>query len=284
MVLLTIHRTSSIFTATPSSLSSMAPFSNFISFLFFTTLLLSLQINARQSQFFSKVTHAENNGQEKELSNKEEPLNKPEKEPLFVPETDNNYGLHGHESGQFPPRTTIDTAAAATITTTTYQPYKTESEEEMNKYTKNKYSYYNKDAYNTNQNDFNNNNYFNKDAYGGNQNELGNTRYTYGVYNSMSNQNNNNNYYNNNAANRWNNGEKQGMSDTRFMEGGNYYYDVESEKYGSTRGFKSKNWENSWVYFGRPNHIPNSYENSNSMEGYQNQEFKFEANKNDFDP
>ena len=75
----------------------MASFSNVFSFLFFTTLLSSLQINARDSQFFSKVAHA-NNGEETQLLNKEETVSKAEQEPVFVPETDNSYGLYGHES------------------------------------------------------------------------------------------------------------------------------------------------------------------------------------------
>ncbi|XP_061341594.1 protein E6-like [Gastrolobium bilobum] len=288
----------------------MAPFSNYISFLFFTTLLLPLQIIARDTQFFSKVTHFNNNNnnnvKETELPNKEESVtNKPEKQPVFIPETKNSYGLYGHdESSQLPPTTTTTTTnAAPSTTTTTYQPYKTEFED-----TSNKYSNYNNDAYNTDQNEFSNTNnkYYNKDVYGGHHNELSDTKYTEGGYNYMGNQHSNHKYYpnnnaandryyyknnnynaaknrysnnnnNNNAANNRYNGERQGMSDTRFLEGGKYFYDVNYEKYNptlygdSSRGVNTNNWYNN---------RGNYYGNNN---GYQNQE-EFEDEQNDFEP
>ncbi|XP_061344580.1 protein E6-like [Gastrolobium bilobum] len=285
----------------------MAPISKFIPFLFLTTLLLSLQINARDSQFFSKVSHVNNNFKETEVPKNEEPLKKPEQQPVFIPETENSYGLYGHESGQNPPTTTT----TPTPTPTTYQPYKTETEEKFNKYPNKNYYNYNKDFYRTNQNEMSdtrlagtpssNNNYFynNKDAFGDKQNQLSDTKYTEGGYNSMENQNKKKKYYyNNNAANDKNSfqnnavnnkyyGERQGISDTRFMEGGKYFYDVDSEKYnptlygGSSRGVNSENMVNNRGYFGNNN--VNSYEKKNSMEGYQNQE-EFEDVQEDFEP
>lgn len=279
--------------SSPLPLPSMAPFSNYISFLFLTTLLLPLQIIARDSQFFSKVTHFDNNNnnvKETELPNKEGPLNKPEQQPVFTPETENSYGLYGHESSQLP----------STTTTTTYQPYEAEFQH-TSKYP-NKYNY-NNDAYNTNQNELtntrltgtgyrNSEKYYNMDAYGGNQNELSDTKYTEGEYNSMGNQNNykkyhyNNNAakdrysYNNNVANNRNNGEKQGMSDTRFLEGGKYFYDLNYEKYNPTLyGDSSRgvNTNSNW-YNNRGNHYGN-----NNNNGYQNQE-EFEDEQEDFEP
>ncbi|XP_054802959.1 protein E6-like [Prosopis cineraria] len=301
-------------------MSTMASsFSNCISLLLLTSIFMSLQIHARDSQFFSKVTHVTiptttNKGvKETELPKKEEPVNKPEQEPSFMPETESSYGLYGHESGQFAPTTT-------TTTTTTYKPYKTEFEQHTDKYP-NKY-YYNNDAYNTNQKQFtntkltgtgySNNNYYNykTDAYGGNQNEFSsmenqnNQKY---YHNNAANDryfdNNNNavndkyfhnnyaaknNYYsNNNAANNRYNSEKQGMSDTRFMEGGKYFYDINAEKYDpalygdSSRGVNARSWENNRGYFGNNN--AKSYENTNSFEAYQNQE-EFENEPEDFEP
>ncbi|KAG5010651.1 hypothetical protein AAZX31_07G185800 [Glycine max] len=375
----------------------MAPISKLIPFLFLTTLLVSLQVNARDSQFFSKVTPLNNNIKETEVPKNEGQVNKPEQQPVFTPETENSYGLYGHETGLHPPTTTITNAAPYT-TATTYKPYKTTTaEEDTAKYSNNNNFYnFKKDAYNTNQNelsettrltgtsytnnnnDGNNNNYFynGKDAFGkqnelsdtkytevgynnmenqnsnsnyfyngkdafGKQNELSDTKHTEGGYNNMENQNNNNNYfynskdafgkqnelsdtkyteggynsmenqnnnkyyynndntangkyfYNNNdaannryyktkAVNNNYNDERQGLSDTRFMEGGKYFYDVNSEKYnhptqygGSTRGMNSENWSNNRGYFGN--------NNVNSMEGYQNQE-EFEDDQEDFEP
>lgn len=240
----------------------MAPLSNYISFLFFTTLLLPRQTLARDSQFFSKLTHFNNNNNNKEtevVPKKELPVtNMPqEQQPAFITETKNSYGLYGHDS-----------------------------ETENNKY-------YNNDAYNTK--------YHNKDVFVNNQNELSDTKYTEEGYNSMENQNKNN-YFNNNAANEryyhnnnnnnnYNNdvanndmyhGEKQGMSDTRFLEGGKYFYDLNYEKFNptlyddSSRGVNNNNWYNN-----RGNN--NAYQNHGNYNVYQNQQ-EFEDEQNEFEP
>lgn len=283
----------------------MAPISKLISFLFLTTLSLSLQINARDSQFFSKITPIKDNNNVREVPNNEEQINKPEEQPVFTPETENSYGLYGHESGLNPP-------------STTYKPYKTTTEEEFNN---NNNFNFQKDGYNTKyQNEFsdtrlaansyttNNNNYNKKQ-----QNEFSDTKFTEGGYNSMENQNQNENnkyYYNNNAATGnekyyFNNnnapndrysfknkavskgykGERLGMSDTRFMEGGKYFYNVNSEKYNPTTVYEgqgssnSENWYDNKGYFGNNNNNVNK----NSMEGYQNQE-EFEEDQQEFEP
>ncbi|KAK7246461.1 hypothetical protein RIF29_41329 [Crotalaria pallida] len=264
----------------------MAPFSNYISFLFLTTLLLPLQIIARESTFFSKVPHSINNNnvKETEVPKKEGPENKPEEQPVFIPETENSYGLYGHESTQLP--------------STTYEPYEKEFQH-TSKYP-NKYHHHNynkNDAYYSNQNDElsntrltgNYNNYYNKDAYEGNQNELSDTKYTEGEFNNMENQNNNykkHYYYNNNGANNMYNGEKQGMSDTRFLEGGKYFYDVNYEKYNnptlysdSSREVNTHRHSNNW-YNNRGNN--NNYYGNNNNNGYQNQE-EFEDDQ-EFEP
>ncbi|KAK7369065.1 hypothetical protein VNO80_11099 [Phaseolus coccineus] len=381
--------------STPSfslSHSPMAPFSKLIPFLFLTTLFFSLQLHARDSQFFSKVIPLNNNNNLKqtEVTNNEASLNKPEQQqPVFLPQTENSYGLYGHETGLHPPTTTTTNAALNTIPTT-FHPYKTTTTEEDNnnnnfhnfnskdafgkqnefsdtKFTEggysskenqnNNYFYNNNDAfgkhnelsdteggYNSKENQNNNYYYNSKDDFG-KQNELSDTKYAEGGYKSMENQNNNDNaankryysnnndnaaneryysnnndnaaneryysnnndnaaneryYYNNNkdstnnryyktkAVNNNYNSERQGLSDTRFVEGGKYFYDVNSEKYNnptqygdSSRGVNSENWSNNRGYFGNNN--VNSYENNNSMEGYQNQE-QFEDDQEDFEP
>ncbi|XP_027338992.1 protein E6-like [Abrus precatorius] len=272
----------------------MAPYSNYISFLFLTTLLLPLQITARDSQFFSKVTHFNeninnNNVKETEVANKGgKEINKAEQQPVFIPETENSYGLYGHDSNQFPPTTTTTTDA--------YHPLKTEFEDPT-KYTNNKY--YNNDAYNTRFAETGYNKYYNTDAYEGNQYELSDTKSSEEGYNSVGNhQNNNNNNqkyyynnnhnnyhannnrysYNNNAANNRLNGEKQGMSDTRFLEGGKYYYDIEAEKYNPTAlyGDSASRGVNTHNLY---NNRGNNYGNDN-YNGYQNQE-EFEDEQQD---
>ncbi|KAI4299426.1 hypothetical protein L6164_032889 [Bauhinia variegata] len=61
------------------------------------------------------------------------------------------------------------------------------------------------------------------------------------------------------------NGERQGMSDTRYVEAGKYYFHVPD----SPSGVNTKNWNNYKGYFGNNN--ANSFENNN-MERYQNSE------------
>ncbi|XP_004485829.1 uncharacterized protein [Cicer arietinum] len=260
----------------------MAPFSNYISFLFLTTLLFALQITARDSQFFSKVTHS-NNNKETEIPNKEEPItNKPDQQqPHFIPETENSYGLYGHDDSDQLPSTT----------TATYHPSKTQFED-TNKYNN---KYYNNDAYNTK--------YYNKDTFENNQNE-----FTDEEYNSMvEKQNNDQNYYNNNnnaasersfhtnnnhyhAANNRYNGEKQGMSDTRFLEGGKYFYDVNYEKNNNptfySDSFRGMNANNRYNNRGNNYDNNNEYYNHNkhgSYNAYKNQE-EFEDEQNEFEP
>lgn len=355
----------------------MAPISKFLSFLFLTTLSFSLQIHARDSQFFSKVTHVNN---VREIPNNETPLNKPEQQPVFIPETENSYGLYGHDTGLHPPSTTNTN----NVDPNTFQSYeKTSSHDEINdnkvnnyfnyqqdsynnkypnevsdtkltgtsytnnnNYDNNKYSSSSKDfsnkkfpeeGYNSNENQNNNNNNNNKYFYNNNNNKdsSSNTKFTEEGYNSMENQNNNNNkyFYNNKDAssntkfpeegynsmqnqndnnnyekynynnkvavndkynfksnNNYNNGERQGMSDTRVMEGGKYFYDVNSEeKYNptfngdSSKGVvNSENWYNKKGYFGN-NNVNNYENNKNSMNGYQNQE-QFEDDQEEFEP
>ncbi|KAG4949400.1 hypothetical protein JHK84_042859 [Glycine max] len=197
-----------------------------------------------------------------------------------------DYGLYGHhdESNQVP-----------STTPTSYHPYKTEFENSNNKN-------YNNDAYNTRFSETSyNNKYYNKDSYEGNQYELSDTKYTEEGYNNKYhnsyqnnynndaanekysyNNNNNKNYnahnnryntYNSNAVSRYN-GERQGISDTRFLEGGKYFYDVGTEMYNptnygdSSREVNTNNWYN------------NRGVNYN---GYQNQE-EFEDEHENFEP
>ena len=118
----------------------MASSSKLISILFLFALFC-MQIHGRE--FFSKIPSVNNNEKEtttipdtreqehetfipettqktSSLLNREEQstFEKQEQEPRFIPETQNGYGLYGHESGKFPPSTT-------TTTKETYEPYVT---------------------------------------------------------------------------------------------------------------------------------------------------------------
>ncbi|KAL5575367.1 hypothetical protein UlMin_017066 [Ulmus minor] len=207
----------------------MAFTSKLFSFLFLATLL-SHQITARESQFFSKVTN--NNGKDttrpEVIPVKETTTNPPNQEPNFIPETQNNgHGLYGHETntGEF---TNTNNEAHYTTTFEPYEPphtiykpyttpigsqhYSTESEENTN----------------------NNNYYYNSKNNENNQNNGFSNRLTGRGYTNTDNQNtyrngDNYQYYNNNGGgnNRYYNAERRGM--TSFMEDGKYYYDLNNE-------------------------------------------------------
>lgn len=253
----------------------MSPSPNYIPLLLFTTLLLPLHTIARDSEFFSKVTHF---NKETQIPNKEDSTttvtNKPEdQQPPFIPQTENSYGLYGHESDHLP------TTTAAT-----------NSEFENNN------KYYNNDAYNTK--------FYNKDPFANNQNELSDTKYNeqgYMNYNSMmEKQNNNERPFHNNNNNNYYNVEKQGMSDTRFLEGGKYFHDIYNEKYNPTmygdsysRGVNTNNWyHHKGNSYNSDNNGNNNgynngyYQNNNhgSYNGYKNHVNQFEDEQNEFEP
>ncbi|KAG8482188.1 hypothetical protein CXB51_026833 [Gossypium anomalum] len=262
---------------------------------FFLLALFSVEIHGRD--FFSKIPSVNTN--EKEVTNKEEQttLGKKEQEPRFIPETQNGYGLYGHESGQLPPSTTS--------TKETYEPYVTpvkyHPDEPYNSIpaskTNNKDSYFysktnaygnaeqqsearfnekgwtTKETNNYNGNYYNGNNeaLFTEKGWSTKENQNSNNYYngnneamfTEKGWSTKENQNNNN-YYNGN--NEYNNVEKQGMSDTRFLENGKYYHDVSSEnnyypnRFENSRGVGSRNEFNENRYMGKYNQNEEEFE------------------------
>ena len=322
--ILTIHSHTH---STPSKPLSMALPQKTLSFLFLAIFLLSHQIHARDSQFFSKVTNDINPKETTTTTTVVNPRNdnnnqkQVEQDPTFIPETQNNgYGLYGHESGQFPPsetehftttKTTTGTPYTTTSTTpvstyephttpttykpyttpttyepyttpTTYEPYttpvgrpyRTESEED-NKY--NNAQFYNND---------NKNSYY----YNNENEERSETR----GYNNYYNKRNTNNGGNDRSYNT----ERKGMSDTRFLENGKYFYDLNNEKHYDPNSYRKSSVgepiKNNWYnnnrgnnnYYNHNSANDRSYENNkNSFEGYQNQdEDQFQENDDEFVP
>ncbi|KAK8664710.1 hypothetical protein V6N13_084488 [Hibiscus sabdariffa] len=245
-----------------------------LSLLFFLFALFAIQIHARE--FFSKIPRE-----------KESPLSVPNKEeqqePRFSPETQNGYGLYGHEAGQLPPETNTNTKE-------TYEPYVTpvkfhpdepynmvpasknsntntkdsyfysksaeESTEKENlggeaRFTEkgwstkenqnnNNNNYYNgnneeamftEKGWSTNENKDNNNYYNGNNEY--NKNAYGESMFTEKGWSTKENNNNNNNYYN---------GEKQGMSDTRFLENGTTRTKRSSGRTRKSSSHEARNW------------------------------------------
>ncbi|CAH2034170.1 unnamed protein product [Thlaspi arvense] len=221
-------------------------------FFFFTTLvLLSTQINARDSYFFGKfhrespkdqtannvlpLETSEKTSVEESVPNKKEQ----EQEPTFLPESENGYGLYGHETT-----------------------YNNNNKEEFNN-NNNKEEFNNNNKYDEKFNgetfstpslseteESSYNNYDEKypkktESYDNNRynNEEFNNKYDENVKEESFPENNEEkrSFYNSNAYGTEleretpykgysHNLERQGMSDTRFMEKGSYYYDLYNDK------------------------------------------------------
>ncbi|XWS19635.1 hypothetical protein CRYUN_Cryun31cG0032600 [Craigia yunnanensis] len=285
----------------------MASSPKFISILFLF-VLFSIQIHARE--FFSKIPSVNNNERERttipdtreqehetfipettqktsSLPNREEESTFGKQEPRFIPETQNGYGLYGHESGKLPPSTT-------TTTKETYEPYVTpvkyhpnepyNSIPASNNNNNNKNTFYSKNPYKSTEQqnlgearftergwstkENQNNNYYNSNN--GEQQNLGEASFTERGWSTKENQNN---YYNGN--NGYNNVEKQGMSDTRYLEKGRYYYDVKNEN-----NYYPNQFENSRGVASRNEFNENRYNNM----GRYNQNQEFEESEEEFEP
>ncbi|XAR66497.1 hypothetical protein NMG60_11012763 [Bertholletia excelsa] len=264
--------------------------------LFLLALFFSLHAHARDSQFFSKVPTAitttttnHNSAQETlEVPSKGLRLNKQDQEPNFIRETQNGYGLYGHETGLLPPSTTART------------PLKEESDEPFPTSTNTNKDYYNQNAYatepqhmsdtrdmyrgytttftsNPNPNNYDN---YNKDAYVTDRQHMRDTRFMDTGYTTTNNYYNDANNYNNEEfrnsmfmdrgytipTNRYNT-QQQGMSDTRFLENGKYFYDLNLERNYPKRYQRSRGSAyNNQGYYGKNG---NPHEYSNSMENLE---------------
>ncbi|KAJ6292587.1 hypothetical protein OIU78_024713 [Salix suchowensis] len=255
----------------------------------FLLAIFSVQIHARESQFFSKVSAAvatpstttinNNNAQDKTLPTKEdEELSKQDLDPAFIRDNQNGYGLYGPESTQFPTTTKL---AGAPYTTTTYQPYKTQNQnqESSTNYptdttttttttTKPNTKYYSNNAYEEEQ-----------------QQNFGETSLEESGYTSTGNQNGNNYYYS--GANGYSNDEKLGMSDTRYLEKGKYYYDVNNENRNlNPNQYQLQNSRNNYNTGGyySSNNENSKYEYDNSMQKYDSQDGFGESKEEQYVP
>ncbi|KAA8524328.1 hypothetical protein F0562_010751 [Nyssa sinensis] len=207
-------------------------------------MVLALHIEARESKFFTKVTRDSSKSPTNNVNKiSEPPLLAPAPAPAVAePLKEYGYGLYGHESSEFPPTKT-------TTTTTTISDFENEIPTETLGSTKSYKEYNTGDAYNNN--GYSNNNYYNNNGY------------------SNYNNNNNNGYTTNNYNNNGYATEKKGMSDTRFLENGKYFYNVKTENYNGN-GYESvKENGNNERYYGNNNE--NTYE-FDTMEEYERQQ------------
>ncbi|KAJ0229374.1 F36 [Hirschfeldia incana] len=274
-------------------------FSTRSSIFFFTTLvLLSTQINARDSYFFGKF-HREspkdqypNNVLPLETSEKatvEESFpKKKEKEldPTFLPDSENGYGLYGHETtynnnkeefnnnnNNNNNKNDDEKFNGETFST----PSLSETEESYNNndqmYPKKTESYEN-NRYNNEE--FNNNNKYDdnvKEESFSENNEDKRSFYNSNAYGTESERETPYKGYSHNME------ERQGMSDTRFMEKGNYYYDLYNDR-NHGHFYRKHHQKIPSGYYSSPA-TENSYDQSYS---YGNNNYNSEEEKNFKDP
>ncbi|KAG8365507.1 hypothetical protein BUALT_Bualt18G0112200 [Buddleja alternifolia] len=243
---------------------------SFSIFLLLITLLSSLRTQA------SKVPNVN--------PNTKQPPNNQQQEPKFLPENEHPYGLYSQDSGHIPHSTTTpnDNPAATPATNVVpYDPapYVTEPAEERNSYTTNPNNnyYYNgaQNYYNSQQEEESSYQTYPANA---NNRKTNNYYYNAGRFRGGATLNSRDKYFNNGGG--ANNGydQPQGMSDTRSLENGKYFYDINTDMYSSNHPYEMLRRIGARNEY---NNMNNAYEfnGENSMGGYQNQdEFQDEVN------
>ncbi|KAJ4703531.1 Protein E6 [Melia azedarach] len=197
-------------------------------------------------------------------------------EPYTTPSTSNDVKYESYTTPiTSTPTGTFEPYNTPTTNTVNYEPYTTPTTSTVSTYAPYTTKAQTQESYNNNPNPYYyNNNYYNKNAFEAERESFGDSKFQHSGYTNLGNQNN---FYTG-----YNNGEKLGMSDTRFLENGKYYYDIQNERsyhpsqyQQSSRGVVTGNPFNSRGYNANNE---NSYE-YNSVEGYQNEENEFDELK-----
>ncbi|KAK8655294.1 hypothetical protein V6N13_107877 [Hibiscus sabdariffa] len=237
----------------------MASFAKPIAFFFFILVSSSFHVQARESKFFSKFIH---------LGAKISPLESPAVAPALAPtpapapamsptdigSQDPYYGLYGHGSGMFPPANEGVTTSNTPTTTSTFKNDLFAEELADERY---------ESGYEKNNNGYTMSNYDNNNNYKDNGYTLNNYEHNTDAYNGYET-------------------ERQGMSDTRFVEGGKYYYNVKRVNY-YPNGYEfssSKETNKNEGYYGN---TENSNE-FNSMEELENREDEYQERQEEYAP
>lgn len=200
------------------------------SVVFLVALFITSLAHARESQFFIKATketttqqipNQELQQQQQETPTKHRVDQQQVDEPDFIPETTSNgYGLYGHETGQLPPSATTVKSRIPykTATTTATVP----QESLYSNYEQNNNNNYEQYKSNNGENSY----YYTKDSYVTDEEKAAGLGNRYSTTTAA--QGDRNTYYG--GGNGYGNVKQEGMSDTRFMENGKYYYDVNNEE------------------------------------------------------
>ncbi|KAL3615104.1 hypothetical protein CASFOL_040765 [Castilleja foliolosa] len=245
-------------------------------FLLFISLLSS---HARESQYFNK-NPANTNNDVVSFNKKPESNPKQQQQPDFLPDNEKGHGLYGQDSGRLPNPSTTGTA----------DPYKTVPNQYLPKN-------YNPVSYVSQLDDLNIDS-DSDDKFAGKpegKNKFDGGADSYFITSEEKEPEYRNNYYNGGSS--FNSGRRdktfsnggagakpQGMSDTRALANGKYYYDIEAEKYNNNHPYENMKRSNARNVYGFVNG------GKNSMGGYQKQEqeqYEFqedEENNNNWRP
>ncbi|KAE8075980.1 hypothetical protein FH972_014657 [Carpinus fangiana] len=182
---------------------------------------------------------------------------------LQIQARESKYGLYGGGSNEFPP-------TKETPTTTKFEDEFLTGELNGERF---ETGYPKTNLYNSNENSNNYN--YNNNGYNSNNNNNNGYTPNYNT-NGYSNNYNTNGYYSNNYNTNGYQTERQGMSDTRFLENGKYYFHVNNEN-NNVNGYETRKetTKNEGYYVN--NMYPNEF---NSMEEYEKQE----ENQEEFEP
>nr|XP_011466926.1 PREDICTED: protein E6-like [Fragaria vesca subsp. vesca] len=264
----------------------MASFAKALPCFFLLVLFSSLQVEARQRLFFSKITH--NNGNEPDIPVTEDPET-PTPTPSYTPTYSPLYGptyapapeltvadapLYGPTYAPAPELTVADAPEEGAPLAPAPAPAPSDSEPELG------YELYGSADQETPttmdvQNEVTtqeNGRYENTNLYNDNSNYATNyntDRYTTNYINGR--EGSTNSYYSNDNGNSVDGFEQQGMSDTRILENGSYYQDdvVKNKNNDEFNGYQSgRGSTTNEVYFGN-NEKPNEFNTMEEYEKYQ---------------
>ena len=282
----------------------MAP-SAVLSFLFILVLFSSPQIQARESKFFSKVTHYSSPTEAaKEPSSEypEAPVYAPTPAPapgpaseLFQSDTLDGYGLYGRGSNEFSPATVSENEVVPEeLTDESYKELAETSYSNNN----NRYNteYYKNNGHTTEQQGMSDTRFlengkysYKPDTYSTDSNKNGySSSYRNNGYSTSSSHNNgystssshNNGYSTSSSYNNGYSTEKQGMSDTRFLENGKYYHDLNNENH-YVDGYNTEKGSTSNEFYYSNTENSNEF---NSMEEYQRQQEEYQQGQEEYVP
>ncbi|GMH26951.1 hypothetical protein Nepgr_028794 [Nepenthes gracilis] len=241
----------------------------FLSLFLLQTLLLSLQTNARDSRFFSEVPETQSPSKEAAALAKLQA-----QEPTFIPQaTQNGHLLYNYKTGLFPPSTTTANGYQPPGTRANF-PHKTQFEQPLNKADEaTTTTLYNMDEFDTKQQESDKVNYQNRYYFSNNNNNNADANYNTQLQGSTGTE-----YADADKDTFYRRWQKQGMSDTRFLENGRYFHDNNADKDVANNRHPNPRRDDANGYDGKGANF-DAYQYRNGVQEYEHREegaFDFE--------